>query len=43
MYRDKTRRKRESGGGHGADESSRSATPQALTETDLHRSATGVL
>jgi hypothetical protein len=40
MYRDKTRRKREQGG---SESSSRSTTPQALTEIDLQRAATGVL
>jgi GGDEF domain-containing protein len=43
MYRDKTRRKRESGGTSASQESSREVSPQALTEIDLQRSATGVL
>jgi len=42
MYRDKTRRKRESSGSHG-DEPRRSRTQGALSEVDLQRAAVGVL
>jgi diguanylate cyclase (GGDEF)-like protein/putative nucleotidyltransferase with HDIG domain len=43
MYRDKTRRKRESSGAHGADERTRSDPRESLTDVDLRRAATGVL
>jgi diguanylate cyclase (GGDEF)-like protein/putative nucleotidyltransferase with HDIG domain len=43
MYRDKTRRKRENGGGHAGDGRGRSTPPESLTDVDVRRAATGVL
>ena len=43
MYRDKTRRKRETGGAHAGDARGRSTPPESLTDVDVRRAATGVL
>ena len=43
MYRDKTRRKRESAGARPGDQHARSTPPESLTAVDLQRAATGVL
>ena len=43
MYRDKTRRKREAGGGMSAEELARQEPPESLSEHELQRAAIGVL
>ena len=43
MYRDKTRRKRESGGGRGGDEHARPAAVDSVSDAELQRAAVGVL
>jgi diguanylate cyclase (GGDEF)-like protein len=43
MYRDKTRRKRESTGGHDAEDTVRTGAPEHVSEIELQRSAVGIL
>jgi len=43
MYRDKTRRKRESAGANPGHEHARPMPPESLSEVELQRAATGVL
>ena len=43
MYRDKTRRKRESPNPHGGGGHGRQEPPESVTDVDVQRAATGVL
>src|SRR5438128_8831170 len=43
MYRDKTRRKRESSGTHGRDQYARPARSAGVSDTDVQRAAVGIL
>jgi len=43
MYRDKTRRKRETAGGHDTEDTVRTTVPEHVSESELQRSAVGIL
>ena len=43
MYRDKTRRKRETSGGHDTEDTVRTAASEHVSESELQRSAVGIL
>jgi diguanylate cyclase (GGDEF)-like protein/putative nucleotidyltransferase with HDIG domain len=43
MYRDKTRRKRETGGGHDTEDTVRTTVTEHVSESELQRSAVGIL
>jgi len=43
MYRDKTRRKRETGGGHDTEDTVRTTASEHVSESELQRSAVGIL